>query len=386
MKQILHVDMDAFYASVEQHDDPSLRGRPVLVGGGERRGVVAAASYEARKFGARSAMPMAEAMRTCPTAVVVHPRMGRYAEVSGQVFAIFHRYTPLVQGLSLDEAFLDVTASRSLFGDGETIASRIKAEIKSEIGLTASAGVAPSRFVAKVASDLQKPDGLVVIQEAQVRTFLAPLPIEHMWGIGPKTAPRLRALGLSTMGDLASARATLLEEILGSWGRAVQALARGEDEREVTPNLAAKSIGTERTYDTDLTNREVIERALLDHASRIAQRLTREKMCARVVTLKLKHADFTLRTKRVTLPEPVADVESIYIAAKTLLASIDLNGMRFRLTGVSVSDLTDGPPPRTLFPNVRTEKLRKLELLVAEVSDRFGDAGITRATLLESGE
>ena len=378
--------MDAFYASVEQRDNPSLRGKPVLVGGGERRGVVAAASYEARKFGARSAMPMAEAMRKCPSAIVVHPRMSRYAEVSEQVFAIFHRYTPLVQGLSLDEAFLDVTASHSLFGSGEAIARRIKNEIRTELGLNASAGVAPNRFVAKVASDLKKPDGLVVVDEADMRAFLAPLPIERMWGIGSKTAPKLHALGLSTLADLVSARASLLEEVLGSWGAHVQALARGEDEREVEPNLAAKSIGTERTYDEDLTDVQAIERSLLDHASRVAQRLVREKVCARVVTLKLKHADFTLRTKRVTLSEPVADAESIYLAAKMLLATINLSGARFRLTGVSVSALTDGPPPRTLFPNPRTEKLRKLEHVVAEVADRFGDAGITRATLLESDD
>ena len=386
MKQILHIDMDAFYASVEQRDDPSLRGRPVLVGGGERRGVVAAASYEARTFGARSAMPMAEAMRKCPQAVVVRPRMDRYAEVSAQVFAIFHRYTPLVQGLSLDEAFLDVTASQSLFGDGETIARRIKNEIVNELGLRASAGVAPNRFVAKVASDLRKPDGLVVVRENEARAFLAPLPIERMWGIGPKTAPKLRASGLSTLADLANARTGLLSELLGSWGVQVQALARGEDDREVEPNLAAKSIGTERTYDDDLTELPDIERSLLDHASRVAQRLVREKLSARVVTLKLKYADFTLRTKRVTLPEPVADTESIYVAAKTLLGTVDVSGGRFRLTGVSVSDLTDGPPPLTLFPNGRREKLRKLESVMAEVSDRFGDAGIVRATLLPSDE
>jgi DNA polymerase-4 len=194
VREILHVDMDAFYASVEQRDDPSLRGRPVVVGGRSRRGVVAAASYEVRKFGVRSAMPMAEALRLCPHVVVVEPRMHHYMEVSKQVFAVFRRYTPLVQGLSLDEAFLDVTASRSLFGDGRTIARRIKDDVKNELALTASAGVARCKFAAKIASDLEKPDGLVVLPD-DLASFLAPLPIERMWGIGPKTAPRLRALG-----------------------------------------------------------------------------------------------------------------------------------------------------------------------------------------------
>ena len=244
--------MDAFYASVEQRDHPALRGRPVLVGGPSRRGVVTAASYEARPFGARSAMPMAQAIRLCPEAVVVPVRMDRYVEVSAQIFAIFHRYTPLVQGLSLDEAFLDVTASQSLFGDGASIARQIKDAIRRELELTASAGVAPCRFVAKVASDLRKPDGLVVVREDEVRAFLAPLPIERMWGVGQKTAPKLRALGFATLDDFARADGAQLEHLLGSWGRHVQSLARGDDDREVDPHLAAKSVGAESTYEHDL--------------------------------------------------------------------------------------------------------------------------------------
>jgi DNA polymerase-4 len=369
VRQILHVDMDAFYASVEQRDDPSLRGKPVLVGGPSRRGVVTAASYEARPFGARSAMPMAQALRLCPSAIVVPPRMARYAEVSGDVFAIFHRYTPLVQGLSLDEAFLDVTASRSLFGDGAAIARRIKDDIRGELDLIASAGVAPNRFVAKVASDLKKPDALVVVEESDVAAFLAPLPIERMWGIGPKTAPRLRELGFATLADLARADVAKLERELGSWGAHVQALARGEDDREVDPNGVAKSIGAEQTYEEDLRDRDAIERSLLEHAERVAQRLFREGMCARAVVVKLKHADFTLVTRRTTLREPVADTGSIHAAAKSLLDRIDLGGARFRLTGVSVSDLQEGPPPRTLFPDRAAERRRVVERVVADVAD-----------------
>jgi len=381
-RQILHVDMDAFYASVEQRDDPTLRGKPVLVGGRSRRGVVSAASYEARPFGARSAMPMAQAMRLCPNAIVVPPRMERYAEVSAEVFAIFHRYTPLVQGLSLDEAFLDVTASQSLFGDGEAIAKKIKADIRRELSLAASAGVAPNRFVAKIASDLRKPDALVVVKPEEVVAFLAPLPIERMWGVGVKTAPRLRALGLATFADLARADGRLERE-LGSWGAHVRALARGEDDREVDPNGVAKSIGAEQTYEEDLADRDAIEKTLLEHAERVAQRLVREGMCARTVVVKLKHADFTLVTRQLTLPEPVADTGSIHAAARSLLDRMELRGARFRLTGVSVADLSEGPPPRTLFPDRAAEKRRMLERVAADVADRFGAAGITRAALID---
>src|SRR5690242_4042988 len=218
-RQILHIDMDAFYASVEQRDDPSLRGKPLLVGGQARRGVVMAASYEARPFGVHSAMPMAQALRRCPRAVVVPPRMDRYAEVSSDVFGVMRTFTPLVEGLSLDETFLDVTASQSLFGgDGAVIARKIKDAIFDRTRLRASAGVAPCKFVAKIASDIGKPDGLCVVRAAEVADFLAPLPIERMWGIGVKTAPKVHALGFHTMGDLARADARKLEHLLGAWG------------------------------------------------------------------------------------------------------------------------------------------------------------------------
>ena len=385
MRQILHVDMDAFYASVEQRDDPSLRGKPLIVGGRSRRGVVSAASYEVRRFGVHSAMPMAEALRLCPHAVVVEPHMSRYAEVSADVFAIFRRYTPLVQGLSLDEAFLDVTASRSLFGDGRAIARRIKDEIRSELALTASAGVAASKFAAKVASDLEKPDGLVVVPE-DVAAFLAPMPIERMWGIGQKTAPKMRALGYATLGDLARARPKDLERALGSWGLQVARLARGEDDREVDPSGLAKSVGAEQTYERDLTSREDIERTLLVHAERVAQRLVEEGLSARIVVVKLKYADFTLRTRRETLVEPVLDARSIHEAACRLMDGFPARRDGVRLTGVSVAGLVEGPPPRLLIGGEEAEKRRKVEELVAKVKGKFGVEGMTRATLLEREE
>ena len=377
--------MDAFYASVEERDDPSLVGKPVVVGGRSRRGVVAAANYVVRKFGVRSAMPMAEALRRCPDLISIPPRMDRYAEVSQQVFAIFNRYTPLVQGLSLDEAFLDVGASRSLFGDGQTIARRIKDEIKAELALTASAGVARSKFAAKIASDLEKPDGLVVVPE-DVAAFLAPMPIERMWGIGEKTSPRLRAMGFHTLGDLATASEKQLEVLLGSWGRQVRALARGEDDREVDPDGVAKSIGAEQTYEHNLFERAALERTLLDHASRVAQRLVEESFSARIVVVKLKYADFTLKSRRITLDEPVMDATSIYEAAKKLLTEFPTSRDGVRLTGVSVAGLTEGPPPRTLFADVRAERRIKVEALMSQVKGRFGGEGITRATLLHEEE
>jgi DNA polymerase-4 len=383
VREIVHVDMDAFFASVEQRDDPSLRGKPVLVGGRSPRSVVAAASYEARKFGCRSAMPMMEALRRCPQAVVVEPTRGRYEEVSAQVFEIFRRYTPLVEGLSLDEAFLDVTASRSLFGGGESIARAIRADIFRELHLTASAGVAPCKFVAKVASDMKKPDGLVVVKPDDVRRLLGPLPIERMWGVGPKTAPKLHELGFRTLGDLAEARLVDLERVLGSWGLHVRALARGEDERQVDPHVAAKSIGAEETYERDLTTREEIERCLLDQSSRVAQRLVAEGVSAGVIVVKLKYADFTLRSRQVQLPDPVADTLSIHRAAVQMLDRFELAGARVRLTGVSVSGLYDGPPPDLLFDEGGRKRGHTLERLSAEVAAKFEGSSLTRAALLE---
>jgi DNA polymerase-4 len=377
--------MDAFYASVEQRDAPELRGRPVIVGGPSRRGVVCAASYEARPFGVRSAMPMGEAMRRCPEAVVVPVHMARYKEVSDTVFEVFRRYTPLVEGLSLDEAFLDVTASRSLFGEPETIARAIKAAIRKEIGLVASAGVAPCKFVAKIASDLEKPDGLTVVREEDVVPFLARLPIERMWGVGPKTAPRLRDLGFATLGDLAAAPAHMLEGLLGSWGTHVRELARGNDPRTVDPERSARSIGAETTHEEDLRDPADLARALLGHASKVAQRLHHEGLHARGIVVKLKYADFSLRSRRVLLPEPVADTASIHRAAAELLRAFPPARLGVRLTGIAVTHLGEGPPPPTLFPDVARAKRTKMEGVIADIEERFG-VGLTRAALLSPGK
>jgi DNA polymerase-4 len=375
--------MDAFYASVEQRDDPALRGKPVIVGGRSRRGVVLAASYEVRPLGVRSAMPMAQALRLAPRAIVVPPRFERYAEASAAAFAIFRRFTPLVEPLSLDEAFLDVTASQALFGDGESIARAIKRTVREELRLTASAGVAPCKFAAKIASDLRKPDGLVVVAPGTVAEFLRPLPIERMWGVGPKTSPRMHALGYETIGDLARAGESTLERVMGSWGAHVARLARGDDERDVDPAGTARSIGAEVTHEEDLVGAEAIRAKLLEHAERVARRLVRAGLSARTVTVKIKYADFTLRTRRATLPAPASDTDTLHRAAVECLGRVPLEGRRVRLTGVSVSGLVAGGPSPTLFPDASAQKRSALEALTARIADKFGDErAVTRATLI----
>jgi DNA polymerase-4 len=329
-------------------------------------------------------MSMVEALRRCPEAIVVPPRHHRYMEVSERVFAVFRRYTPLVEGLSVDEAFLDVTASRALFGDGATIAARIKADIKGEIGLTASAGVAPSKFVAKIASDLQKPDGLVVVPDDGVAAFLAPLPIERMWGVGPKTSPKLHAAGFATFGDLAEAPFERLADVVGRAGALhVQTLAQGLDPREVEPGRAAVSIGAEETFERDLTERRAMELRLLELASRVARRLHAAELVARGVTLKVKYADFTIKTRNVKLPEPIGDASSLFEATKLMLDRVPKG--RVRLLGISARSLeaAPSPPAPTLFAEADPERRRRLEAVVIASHERWGKGGLTRAALLE---
>src|SRR5512142_1777955 len=330
-RTILHLDLDAFYASVEQLDDPSLRGRPVIVGGPSRRGVVCAASYEARRFGVHSAMPTARARRLCPDGVFLPPRFDRYAGISERIFGLYRRYTPLVEPLSLDEAFLDVTASRALHGPGRDIALAIKAAVRSEAGLTVSAGVAEVKMAAKIASDLGKPDGLVEVPEGRVAEFLAPLPVGRLWGVGKVTEAALRELGIATIGDLAATPEAVLASRVGSHGRELRALALGDDRREVVPDEEAKSIGAEETFEEDLRGAEALLPRLLEQCGRVARRLRGAGARGRTVTLKLKYADFTLVTRRCTLAAP-----TVYAAVKEDLSRADLR-RPVRLTGVSVS-------------------------------------------------
>ncbi|MFZ1863199.1 MAG: DNA polymerase IV [Polyangiales bacterium] len=381
MRTVIHFDMDAFFASVEQLDDPDLRGKPVLVGARSRRGVVAAASYEARPSGVRSAMSMVEALRRCPQAIVVPPRRARYLELSRRVFQVFAQYTPLVEGLSLDEAFLDVTRSRSLFGDGVAIARRIKEDIRTGIGLTGSAGVAPNKFVAKIASDLDKPDGLTVVAADEVAAFLAPLPLERMWRVGPKARAKLHATGLQTIGDLARTDARTLEQLLGSWGPVAQALARGHDDRPVVVGAPPKSLGSESTFEHDLTSRDALLKPILQQSMQVADRLVDKGLWARVVTLKIKYADHRVRTRQVQLSRAVADTDAIFQAASRLLDRFDHLGAGVRLTGVSVSVFCQSPDDG-LFPDDDRSRRERLAAATRMLRERFGTAGLTRASLL----
>jgi DNA polymerase-4 len=397
-RTILHLDLDAFFASVEQLDDPSLRGRPVIVGGTSRRGVVCAASYEARKFGVRSAMPTSRAHRLCPDAVFLPPRFDRYAGLSKEVFDVYRRYTPQVEPLSLDEAFLDVTASRALHGDGPSIAAAIKRSVRAECGLAVSAGVAEVKMAAKIATDLGKPDGLVVVPPGGVRAFLAPLPVGRLWGVGEVTEGALRRIGIATIGDLAAMPESALAAAIGAnHAQALAALARGEDPREVIADEEAKSVGAEETFDHDLRDRTAIERALLEQAGRVGRRLRAHGLAGDVVTLKVKYADFTLVTRRVTLPHPTDDDGEIWSAARAQLARVDLD-RAVRLTGVSVSgfgggegrraqlDLFGGPAPAGVAAPPGAGKRRALNAALDVLAERFGDRAVRRADLVDGVE
>jgi DNA polymerase-4 len=381
MRTVIHFDMDAFFASVEQLDNPALRGRPVLVGARSRRGVVTAASYEARPTGVRSAMSMVEALRRCPDAVVVPPRRGRYSELSGRVFEVFRRYTPLVEGLSVDEAFLDVTGSQALFGEGPEIARRIKEDVQSQIGLTGSAGVASNKFVAKIASDLDKPDGLTVVPVGGEAEFLAPLPLERMWRVGPKARVRLRAAGLQTIGNLARADRRTLERLLGSWGPVAHELARGIDERPVVVGAPPKSLGSETTFEEDLRTVDTLLKPILRQSMEVADRLVNRGLWAQVVTLKLKYGDHRIRTRQARLPRAVSDTDAIFQTASELLSRFDAIEEGVRLTGVSVSSLTK-EPDEELFPDVERERRERLAATTRALRERFGAAGVTRASLI----
>ena len=383
-RTILHVDLDAFFAAVEQRDRPELRGRPVVVGGGgpTDRGVVSAASYEARAFGVHSAMPLRTAAALCPQAVFLPVDGTKYQDVSRQVMAILRRYTPLVEPISIDEAFLDVTASRALFGDGEAIGTAIRTAIRAEVGLTASVGVATTKLVAKVASDLQKPDALVVVPPGTEAAFLAPLPIGRLWGVGGQTAAALRELGVTTIGDLATLDPTLVERRFGRNGGALAARARGIDADPVSDRGAAKSIGHEHTFDVDTSDPEVIERTLLAMAEGVSGRLRASGVRASTVTVKIRDSAFRTITRRRTLPDPTDLTEPIWRTALEL-ARPEVRGMRVRLLGVTASNLG----VRDQLSLFGTEEARRHRLVEAEdaIRRRYGVRTITRARLLKTG-
>jgi nucleotidyltransferase/DNA polymerase involved in DNA repair len=383
--------MDAFYAAVEERENPALRGRPVVVGSepkeGRGRGVVATANYAARRYGIGSAMPISEAWRRCPKAVYLRPRMRLYADVSRRVRAIFERFTDLIEPISIDEAFLDVTASRRLYGNGPAIALRIKDTIRGEEQLTASIGCAASKFVAKIASDLDKPDGLVVVEAGGEAEFLAPLPIGRLWGAGPKALERFRRLGCTTIGDAARLERDVLIRAFGdSMGDRFHGLSRGIDDRPVVPDHVRKSLGKETTFGEDVADRKVVERTLLDLTDQVAASLRRKQLAGATVTVKLRWEGFETVTRQRTLNEPVNTVEKIWPVARDLLRTADRPRLRVRLVGLTLSalDRTESGQADLFVPESRADS--RVAEAVDSLAERFGCGTVTRAVLLEDGE
>ena len=394
-RTILHVDLDAFFASVEQRDDPSLRGKPVVVGGSARRGVVAAASYEARKFGVFSAMSMAEALRRCPHAVVVRHHMDRYAEASRGFFRILDDFAPEVEALSFDEAFLDLTGSERLLGPPREVGMKIKLRVRDELQLVASVGVAPHKFAAKIASDIDKPDGLRVVTADELVRFLHPLPVGRLFGVGEVTGETMKQMGLRTIGDVARfPEAALVTRLGPTVGPVLAALARGEDGRPVESERAPVSIGHQETFDHDLYEREDLEVVLLHQLDRVAERLRRAELRATVVAVIVKHDDpstgirtgFRQLTRRQTLPDPTSDAAVLVRAAVGLLDGFDIEdrrGKRVRLLGAFASGLEARGAPRQLALDEATRaRGERLGDTLDRLRDKFGGGVVKRAVHL----
>ncbi|HKW77538.1 MAG TPA: DNA polymerase IV [Candidatus Limnocylindria bacterium] len=388
-RAILHCDLDAFYASVEQRDHPEYRGKPVIVGGGPNdRGVVSAASYEARRFGVRSAMPLRTASRLCPDGIFVPGDGERYEAASDAVMALFAERTPLVQPISLDEAFLDVTATEHLFGGAVAIAKALKADVRQRCGLVLSVGVSANKLCAKIGSDLRKPDGLVIVRPGEETAFLAPLELRRLWGVGPKTQEFLEGWGLRTIGDLARADVAMLDRRLGEHGRAIWERANGIDEDTVEPDMAPKSVGHEHTFDRDTLDPTTVEGTLLRLSEGVGMRLRGHELRGRTVTLKLRVAPFETRTRQRTLATATDDDLTIYRIGRQLLRealSADREGGRVspvRLVGVSVSGF-EGGRQLGLFDHVR---VTRLNAALDAVREKFGDRALDRASAREVKE
>jgi len=377
--------MDAFYASVEVLDNPELKGKPVIVGGNRERGVVSAASYEAREFGVHSAMPISIAMRRCPEGIFLPVRMSRYKQISTMIFNIFKQFTPLVESISLDEAFLDVTSSTRLFGPAEEVAMAIKKQIVDQTGLTASAGVASSKLVAKIASDFKKPDGLTVVPAGQEQSFLAPLPISRLWGVGKATRGTLSLLGVKTIDDLRRLPADLLERKFGKHGLALYNSARGTDDRQVTPTREIKSIGHEETFDVDLLEIETIQKELLALAEKVARRMRKYEMTGKCITLKVKYSDFQQITRNRTISAPTNDGKEIMRRIITLLPKTKAGKKPIRLLGISVSHLyPSGMAQPSLFQNqINVLKRKQVNIAIDDINTKFGNGTVLPGRLVE---
>jgi DNA polymerase IV len=385
-KHIIHFDMDAFYPSVEILDNPALKGKPVIVGGSKERGVVSSASYEARRFGVHSAQPVAKARRLCPDGIFLPVRMSRYQEISKQVFKIFYRFTPLVEPLSIDEAFLDITGSIRLFGQPEDIAKQIKQIVLTETGLTVSAGVAPSKFVAKIASDIDKPDGLTVVHPDGVRDFLDPLPVKKMWGVGKVTQLFLSHLNIHTFRELRQTPVKVLEKKIGKHGVKIHLLAMGIDERDVIPGHDVKSIGHEQTFSQDIISLNPAQKELLALSNKVARRMRHKGLKGKTITLKVKYFDFVQITRSTTLPKSIDDGFKIYSVACRLLKKTEIAKKPIRLLGISLSQLSfsDIGTQLSLFDqDPSSQKRQRLNIALDSLYEKFGDKSVVPGTLLK---
>ena len=375
-RRILHVDMDAFFASVEQLDDPKLRGKPVLVGYDGPRGVVAAASYEARVFGCHSALPMAVAKRMCPHALIVPVRGERYRELSRRMFGILDRFSPVVEPLSVDEAFLDVTGTERLQGSAEEVAAKLKKAIRNELSLTASVGVAPNKFLAKLASDLRKPDGLVVIRAEEAEGVLGPLAVTKLWGIGAATAGRLATLGVRTVADLRKTPVERLAKYLGTEAERYLNLAYGRDDRAVTPDRDAKSISHERTFGADLIDPAEVRRVLLDQVEQVGARLRRHGLKARGVSLKIRYGDFKTINRSATLHAATDATAELWKASLVLFEAWRFEPVR--LIGMAAERLSSGEGQLNLFADPQKQRQQKLDAVADQINQKFGKRAIRR--------
>ncbi len=382
-REIIHVDMDAFYASVEQQDHPQLRGKAVLVAGeAKARGVVSAASYEARKFGVHSAMPTVQALRLCPHAIILPVRMERYAEISQQIHAIFEQYTPLVEPISLDEAFLDVTASTSLFGSVEHIGHSIKQQIEAQTHLTASVGVAPNKFLAKLASDLDKPNGFVIVTAQNTQQTLDPLSVGRIWGVGKVTQEKLAAHGIRTIAELRRCGPALLKTVIGNAAEPLLRLAHGQDDSEVEPARQRKSISSEQTFATDISDADVLASVLIEQVEEVAQRLRCSRLRARTVTLKLRYGDFRTVTRSETLGEATNLTQPLWETARRVFGQWHKRSAgALRLLGFGASGLErEDAGQGNLFTDPDAEKLRRLDQTADRIRIRYGKRAIHRGT------
>ena len=386
MTVILHVDMDAFYASVAELDHPEYKGKALVVGAGAR-GVVLSANYEARKFGIRAAMPVGRAKRMAPHAIFIAPEHHRYSEISERVMAIFHSYTPLVEPISLDEAFLDVTGSQKLFGPGREIAAKIREQVEKEEGITCSVGLAQSKFIAKLASQHCKPNGMLEIKSDRILEFLHPLPVRAIWGVGPKTAESLERLGLHTVSDIAhTPRATLIRALGESTGASLYELAWGRDYRDVIPDEPEKSIGNEETFSEDLDNPEEILREFLRMTEKATARLRERSLFAKTISIKIKFADFSSLTRSKTVPIAIDNTHDTYEVVKALYLALRNDGARIRLVGVSFSQLQEGAPVQ-LELGARERGWREADTAIDRAQARFGRGSVRPGRLIrpESG-